>query len=119
MSDLEVGLEGSRTVRVTEEMSPRHLPAKVLSTPSMIEQIEVACLELAQPGLGDNETTVGTHVNVSHTGAAMAGEEVVIEVRLKAIEKRRLLFEINVGSPRGSISTGEHQRAIVDLSRFS
>ncbi len=118
MSDLEVGIEGRQTIRVTEDMAPSHLPAKVLSTPSMIGLIEMACLDLVQPFLSDTETTVGTHVNVSHTGAAMAGEDIVVTARLKSIQKRRLLFEVEVLSPRASISVGEHQRAIVDLSRF-
>lgn len=118
MSELRVGIENCKTFTVTEEMSPAHLPAKVLSTPAMIGLIEGACLDAVQGMLGETETTVGTHVNVSHSGPAMAGEEIEIEVRLSAIDKRRLLFEIEVRSPRGTISTGEHQRAVVDLSRF-
>ena len=115
---LTTGLEHQTTVAVTEDMAPPHLPAKVLSTPSMIGLVEGACLACAQPHLGETETTVGTHVDMSHDGPAFAGEDVVIDVRLAEIEKRRLTFEIEVTSPRGSISKGRHQRAVVDLSRF-
>lgn len=117
-STLEVGLQSETTFVVTEDMAPPHLPAKVLSTPSMIGQIEGACLHLAQAHLDANETTVGTHVNISHTGPAMAGEEVRVEARLSEINKRRLTFEVSVHSPRGAISEGSHQRAVVDTSRF-
>lgn len=115
---LREGIEHSAEFEVTAEMAPPHLPAKVLSTPSMIHLIEDACLSAAQPHLDDGETTVGTHVNVSHTGPAFPGETVRIEVRLQAIRKRRLEFAIEVLSPRGSVSTGSHERAVVELSRF-
>ena len=115
---LAVGLSSRDTVVVTQDMSPPHLPAKVLSTPSMVGLIEAACLAAAQPHLDEGQTTVGTHVNVSHTGPAMAGEEVSVFVELEEIVKRRLRFSVEVSSPRESISTGTHERAVVDLSRF-
>lgn len=37
---LKVGLSGEHTYVVTDDMSPPHIPAKVLSTPSMIGLIE-------------------------------------------------------------------------------
>jgi fluoroacetyl-CoA thioesterase len=115
---LIVGLEAESSYSVTEDMSPPHLPMKVLSTPAMIQLIEGTCLAAAQPHLDEKETTVGTHVNVSHAGPASAGEEVIVKVKLTAINKRRLTFETQVLSPRGSISEGSHQRAVIDTSRF-
>ena len=115
---LSSGLEFSRTFVVTDEMSPPHLPAKVLSTPSMLQLIEGTCLGGAVEHLDEGETTVGTHVDISHTGPAMSGEEVVVTVRLETRDRRRLTFAIEVQSPRGAISTGTHQRAVVDTSRF-
>ncbi len=116
---LVVGFETERTYAVTEDMSPPHLPVKVLSTPSMLQLIEQTCLNSIAPHLDDNETSVGTHVNISHVGAANAGEEVVVKARLSAISKRRLTFEVEVHSPRGVISSGTHERAVIDPSRFA
>jgi predicted thioesterase len=48
----------------------------------------------------------------------LAGEQVTVKVKLAEVQKRRLTFEIEVVSPRGAISTGSHQRAVVDLARF-
>lgn len=112
------GVEAEASYTVTDEMSPPHLPVKVLSTPAMIQLIEGTCLTSVQPHLDENETTVGTHVNVSHAGAASSGEQVNVKVRLATIVKRRLTFEIEVSSPRGTISEGSHERAVVDTSRF-
>jgi len=115
---LEPGIERTASYTVTADMAPAHLPVVVLSTPSMIGLIEGTCLMAAADHLDDGETTVGVHVCVSHSGAAMEGEEVVVRGRLKEIQKRRLTFEVEVQSPRGVISEGTHQRAVVDASRF-
>ena len=48
---LATGIRGSARHVVTADMSPQHLPRKVLSTPSMIRLIEVACLTTAQEHL--------------------------------------------------------------------
>ena len=115
---LAVGLTASQTYTVTKEMAPPHLPVAVLSTPSMIQLIEGTCLQAAQPHLDDGEVTVGTHVCVSHSGAAMAGEDVEVRCELTAIEKRRLTFSVLVTAPSGTISEGTHQRAVIDANRF-
>lgn len=116
---LAVGLEKEASYTVAEDMSPPHLPVKVLSTPSMIQLIEGTCLQAVQPHLDDSETTVGTHVCVSHTGPASVGEDVSVKVRLKQIIKRRLTFDVEVHGPKGPISAGTHERAVVDLSRMA
>lgn len=115
---LAVGIENERTFTVDADMTPGHLPMQVLSTPAMIGMIEGTCLVNTQPHLDDNETTVGTHVNVSHTGPAMVGDEIRITSKLKEINKRRLLFDVEVIAPGGPISTGTHERAVVDLDRM-
>ena len=116
---LVIGIENETTYKVTKEMAPPHLSMPVLSTPSMIGMIEGTCLQCAQPHLDGAETTVGTHVNVSHRRPAYEGEEVTVKARLKEINKRRLIFEVEVLSPRESISAGTHERSVIDPSRLA
>jgi len=116
---IQIGLENETTHTVTADMSPGHLPITVLSTPAMIQLIEGTCLESTQPFLEEGQTTVGTHINVSHSGPAKEGEEFRITSKLIEINKRRLLFEVEVTAPHGTISKGTHQRHIVDLSRMA
>ena len=115
---LQPGIEHEAQYEVVDEMVPKHLSVPVLSTPSMIQLIEGTCLISAQSHLGDTETTVGTHVCVSHSGAANVGEEVQVKTRLREINKRRLTFEVEVLSPRGEICSGTHERAVIDTSKF-
>ena len=99
-------------------MSPPHLPVKVLSTPDMVGMIEGTCLFSVQSHLEEGQATVGTHICVSHEGAAASGQEIVIRSRLAKIEKRRLTFETEVSVDERSISKGTHQRAVIDTKRF-
>ena len=117
-SSLQPGLSGEARHVVTPEMSPAHLPRVVLSTPAMIGLLEQACLATAAEHLDDGETTVGTHVCVSHRAAALEGEEFVIRCRLSQVERRRLTFDVEVDGPRGRISEGTHERAVVALDRM-
>jgi fluoroacetyl-CoA thioesterase len=116
---LTVGLANEARHVVTREMAPPHLPAVVLSTPAMVGMIEGTCLLAAAPHLDEGETTVGTHVCVSHDAAVREGEEFVIRCRLTSIEKRRLNFDVAVDGPAGQVSRGTHQRAVVNFGRMT
>jgi fluoroacetyl-CoA thioesterase len=100
-------------------MSPPHID-NILSTSRMIALMEDTCLAAVQPLLGEGQTTVGTRVDVSHVGTARVGEEVTVRIRLEKITRSRLLsFEVEVAAPDGIISTGAHQRLVVERSRFT
>jgi fluoroacetyl-CoA thioesterase len=117
-ASLVPGIEDRRDYEVGPDMAPPHLPVAVLSTPSMVGLIEGACLGLTQRHLDEGETSVGTHVCVSHEAAVNVGEQVTVWCQLKTIEKRRLEFEVRVDGPRGPVSRGTHQRAVIKMDRF-
>ena len=113
---LAVGITNETRHTVTREMSAPHLRRVVLSTPNMISLIEGTCLAAASAHLEENETTVGTHVCVSHQAAVTEGQEFVVRCRLASIERRRLNFDVEVDGPTGPVSRGTHQRAVVPLA---
>jgi fluoroacetyl-CoA thioesterase len=115
---LAPGLTNESRYTVTKEMSPGHLPVVVLSTPTMVGLIEGTCLAAAAAHLDEGETTVGTHVCVSHDAAVGEGQEFVIRCRLASVDKRRLHFEVEVDGPGGAVSRGTHQRAVISLDRM-
>lgn len=116
---LRAGLTHEATYLVTPDMRPPHLEG-ILSTSRMIALVEDTCLEVVQPLLDAGQTTVGTRVDVTHVGTARAGEQVTVRIRLDRVTQRRLLsFEVQVEAPDGVISTGTHQRLVVDRSRFA
>jgi fluoroacetyl-CoA thioesterase len=115
---LAVGIANEARYTVTKDMSAPHLPVVVLSTPTMVQLVEATCLTAAAAHLDEGETTVGTHVCVSHDAGVREGEQFVIRCRLASIEKRRLNFDVEVDGPSGQVSRGTHQRAVVALARM-
>lgn len=115
---LTTGLTTDATYVVSREMSPPHVDG-ILATSRMIGLIEDTCLTALAPLLEEGQTTVGTGVNVTHVGTALVGEEVTINVRLVKIVGHRLLsFEVKVEGRAGVISTGTHQRLVVERAGF-
>lgn len=113
MSELQIGQLFSDNVEVTDDMSPPHLPNKVLSTPDMVRLIEGTCLFGVQSSLGNNQTTVGIHICVSHSAAVASGEEITVAAELTEIDRKRLVFNIKVTHGQVLVSEGTHQRFIV------
>ncbi len=120
MRQLAVGLTHSRTVPVTDEMTPAHLrsePIRVLSTPDMIRLIEQTAIEAVAPCLAPGQATVGTRVDVAHLAATPVGMTVTITVELVEIDRRRLGFRVAVRDELDEAGKGTHERFIVDAAQ--
>ena len=113
-----LGLARHLSWEVTPAMVPGHVPAPVLSTPSLVGIIEGTCRRAVLPYLDGGHDTVGVHVCISHQGTAHVGDSVEVSVELIAVERRRFTFDVHVRGPRGDVSRGTHQRVVVDTSRF-
>jgi fluoroacetyl-CoA thioesterase len=117
---LTTGLKHSRSITVTDDMTPAHLrsePIRVLSTPDMIRLIEQTAIEAVAPCLPPGQTTVGTRVDVAHLAATPVGMVVTITVELVEIDRRRLGFRVEVRDELDEAGKGTHERFIVDASQ--
>jgi predicted thioesterase len=98
----------------------RRLPP-VLSTPSMIGQMEVAAAMLLQPYLPAGAISVGTHINVSHLRAARVGEKVRVTAAFDRIYRPRgggrprYVFNVEARVGRRVIGAGTVERAVVEV----
>jgi len=92
---------------------------QVLATGFMVGLVEWACLEAIRPCPDwPREQTLGTYVNLSHTAPTPPGLTVTVKVRLEKVEGRRLEFAVSVHDGVDTISTGTHERFIIDSARF-
>jgi len=97
----------------------REMPS-VLATGFMVGLLEWACIELLQPHLEwPAEQSLGTHVNFSHLAATPPGLTVTVDVTLESIEGRKLVFSVTAHDGIDTISTGTHERVVVDVARFT
>lgn len=96
----------------------REMPS-VLATGFMVGLIEWACIEALRPYLDwPREQTLGMHVNFSHTAPTPPGFTVTVSVKLQKIEGRKLTFSVNAHDGVDAISTGTHERIVIDVARF-
>ena len=89
---LQVGLKLSRTITVTDEMTPAHLrhePIRELSTPDMIRLVEQTAIAAVQPCLAEGQASVGTRVDIAHLAATPVGMAGAIKGASKNTRKGR------------------------------
>ena len=125
---LKPGLEATYRYRVPESKTvPRIYPEApdfqmmpaVLATGYLVALCEWACVELIKPHLDwPREQSLGTHVNLSHLAATPPGFEVELQVRLTAVEGRKLTFAVSAHDGVDRIAEGTHERHTIEAERF-
>ena len=92
---------------------------KVLSTPRVIGWMEGTAHRSIIDQLTENQTTVGTLVNIRHLAATPVGMEVTVRAELLAVDGRKLSFRVEAWDKTEKIVEGEHERFIIDCDRFA
>lgn len=90
----------------------------VFATPFMIALMEKAALGSVRPCLDEAESTVGTHIDVSHLSAALMGAAVRAESELTAVDGRKLTFTVRAYAGDTLLGEGSHQRFVINSERF-
>ena len=92
----------------------------VFATGYMVALCEWACVDLLKPHQDwPQEQSLGTHVDLSHTAATPAGMTVTVEAVLEKIEGRKLTFAVSAHDGIDAITSGRHERFIVDAAKFN
>ena len=118
---LEVGMKLEVEKIVTENDTAAKAASgsvEVLATPIMRAWMEEASLHLAQKGLEEGLTTVGTEVNIKHLKGTLVGKTVKIVSVLKEIDRKKLIFDVEVFEDGVIVGTGTHTRFIIDPVKF-
>jgi predicted thioesterase len=100
---------------------------EVLATPQMVLLMEQAGVAAVDHLLPDGYRTVGAHLDVRHLEPTPIGFEVRASAELLEVQGRRLVFQVQVSegpfdeTGKGGVLVGDgtHQRAIIDVKRFS
>lgn len=97
----------------------QQMPA-VFATGYLVGLIEWACIEAVNPHIDwPRQQTVGIRVDIDHTAATPPGFTVTVKGVLTNVEGRKLTFEVEARDDLDQISTGTHQRFIIDAERFN
>ncbi len=120
---LRTGMIFEQTISTTPDMGIVHLgpdAPRMYSTPAMIQLMEGTCVRFLTPYMNEGEQTVGFHVDVRHLAPTQIGQRVTGRARLEEIKGRRLKFTVEAYNEEGTkIGEGLHERAVIDISRFS
>lgn len=95
----------------------REMP-EVFATGYLVGFIEWACMEALAPYLEEDERSVGTMINVTHSAATPPGMEVTAQVRCVEVTGKRTVWEIEVHDQADLISKGTHERFTIRLEQF-
>ena len=118
---VQVGAVQEKTIVVTPDVtisrSNERLPS-ILSTPAMIQFMEMTAAGLIRPHLPDGWICVGVLVNVRHLAATPEGAKVRIRATVTSVGEERITFSVEAFDQVEKIGEGTHTLALVELSRF-
>ena len=116
-----IGLTGATEDSVTAENTALAVGSgslKVLATPAMICLVERAAAALVEKNLPPESTSVGIAINIKHTAPSPIGMNIRAEVKIVAVDGRKVIFDVAAFDERGEIGRGSHERFIVDRKNF-
>ncbi len=118
---METGIKFSIEKKVDESMTARVMRSgtlDVFATPAMIALIEETAWKSVADQLEPYMATVGTNLNVDHLAPTPVGMKVRCETELKAIDGRKLVFDVAVYDETGLVGKGTHERFIINEEKF-
>lgn len=108
---------------VTDQMTAKSLSSgalDVFATPWMVTMMEEAAFLLMQQDLGEDKSSVGTRLSVSHVSPSPVGMSVRAVAELVSLSENGKMAEFKVSAydSAGLIGEGTHQRAYINVERF-
>lgn len=118
----KIGVEKERRLKVATNQTTSFLweGENVLSTPSMISEMEETCrLLVKEQCIVDSMwDSVGTLVNIKHLAATPVGTEITLKAKIVSFEGRRVLFEVVASDAIERIGEGTHERSLIEVPKF-
>ena len=108
---------------VTEELTAAKIGSgslPVLGTPFMAALMENAAMTLLQNFLSDDQTSVGTHLDITHEAPTPIGMSIRAEATITNVSENGKLvdFAVKAWDEKGLIGQGTHTRGIIHAERF-
>lgn len=119
---VKVGSTKERTIKISSAQTTSFLweGENVLSTPSMISEMEETCRLLLKEQFipQDDWDSVGTLVNIRHLAATPVGAKVVFIAKVVSADGRKVLFDVEASDRVEIIGCGKHERFIINVPNF-
>lgn len=122
MKDLKTGITGKSEMTADSSTLAVNVGSgslEVFATPVMIMLMEKASCQCIADYLENDETTVGTELNIKHISASPEGSQVYAVSELIGINGRELTFRVEAFDNSGPIGSGIHKRFTVYGEKFT
>ena len=119
--EITIGMKGSVSTTVEREDTAYEVGSGsllVYATPCMVALMEGAACEAIAPAMGEEKTSVGTELSISHISATPVGLEVRAEAEVTEVDGNSITFNITAYDEKEKIGEGTHKRFIVTTQRF-
>ena len=119
--EIAVGMKGEVGTTVEREDTALEVGSGsllVYATPCMVALMEGAACEAIAEALGENQTTVGTALNIEHVSATPVGLDIRAEATVTAVEGKVITFEVKAFDEAGEIGRGTHKRVVINSQKF-
>lgn len=119
---MKIGTTKERVIKTNSNQTTSFLweGENVLSTPSMISEMEETCrLLLKDSFLKDDEwDSVGTIVEIRHIAATPVGSKILLKAIVESINNRKVMFNVEAFDEIEKIGYGRHERFIINIPNF-
>ena len=119
--EITIGMKGEAWTEVEKEDTAQIVGSGsllVYATPCMVALMEGAACEAIAEALGEDQTSVGTMLNIEHTSATPVGLEVHAEAEVTAVDGKVITFDVKAFDEIGEIGHGTHKRVIINSQKF-
>jgi fluoroacetyl-CoA thioesterase len=120
-TNLAIGMAAAVSIVVTPDMTVGYfVPGmpQVYATPMMILHMEMAAGVAVAAALPLGYVSVGMSVDIRHLAATPIGGRVRALARVKSVDAKSVLFEIEAWNDLRKIGAGTHRRGIVNVPEF-
>ena len=120
--DVKIGTTKIRDVKTSSNQTTSFLweGENVLSTPSLISEMEETCrLLLKDFVLKEKEwDSVGTIVDIKHIATTPVGSTIRLKSIIESVDNRRVMFNVEAFDNIEKIGEGKHERFIINVPNF-
>jgi fluoroacetyl-CoA thioesterase len=116
------GLAASVTHTITPDDTARAVGSgdvDVLATPRLLALAEAATMSAVAGHLSEEQTTVGSRIQIEHLRASPVGAQIRVHARLGHTDGRLLRFDVAAEHADGTlVASGQITRVLVERDRF-
>lgn len=119
-ADIKPGLSSTRKFTIDKPRTIDFLGEnlRVYATPELVRDMEITCRDLLLQYCDAGEDSVGTGIDVAHSGATLLGANVEVTAAVQAVDGRRVTFEVIARDHAEEIGRGTHGRFVVEIEKL-